>query len=107
MGGDPLGAFRFDCGAGPLKYDDPIVFPGQPGKSHLHQFYGNVTVDGNSTFESLRTKGDGTCGGTNKGQTLNRSAYWVPAMFDGKGNVVHPDIIGVYYKRVPGGNTQL
>jgi hypothetical protein len=104
MAGDPLGAFRFDCGAGPLKYDDPIVFPGQPGKSHLHQFYGNISVDGNSTFESLRTKGDGTCGGTNKGQTLNRSAYWVPAMFDGKGNVVHPDGIGVYYKRVPEGS---
>jgi hypothetical protein len=82
MGGDPLGAFRFTCGAGPLKYDDPIVFPGQPGRSHLHQFYGNTSVDGNSTFESLRTKGDGTCGGTNKGQTLS-SAYWV--MFDGKG----------------------
>jgi hypothetical protein len=104
MGSDPLGAFRFVCGAGPLKYDDPIVFPGIPGRSHLHQFYGNIGVNGNSTFESLRTSGDGTCGGTNKGQTLNRSAYWVPAMFDGKGNVIQPDIIGIYYKRVPEGS---
>lgn len=103
MGADPLGAFRFVCGAGPLRYDDPIVFPGQPGKSHLHQFSGNITVDANSTYESLRSKGDGTCGGTGQGKTLNRSAYWHPAMLDGKGNVVQPDDYGIYYKRIPEG----
>jgi hypothetical protein len=103
MGSDPLGAFRFICGAGPLKYDDPIVFPNQPGHSHLHQFSGNITVDANSTYESLRKKGDGTCGGTNQGKTLNRSAYWHPAMLDGRGNVVQPDDYGIYYKRIPEG----
>src|SRR5690242_15474511 len=30
------GAFRFTCGGdGPLASDDPVVYPGQPGKSHL------------------------------------------------------------------------
>ena len=24
--------------------DDPIVFPGQPGDSHMHSFYGNTTA---------------------------------------------------------------
>jgi hypothetical protein len=33
----------------------------------------------------------------------NRSAYWMPAMLDGKGNVVKPDYVQVYYKRVPEG----
>ena len=32
---DVLGAFRFICGAGSLAYDDPIVYPCQPGASHL------------------------------------------------------------------------
>ena len=104
MGGDPLGAFRFVCGAGPIRYDDPILFPGQPGRSHLHQFYGNTSANANSTFESLRAGGDGTCGSDGNGHTLNRSAYWVPAMLDGKGNVVQPDYIGIYYKRLPDSN---
>jgi hypothetical protein len=101
MGTDPLGAFRFICGAGQLAYDDPIAYPGQPGKSHLHQFYGNTSANGNSTFESLRAKGDATCGGDGKGHALNRSAYWIPAMLDGKGNVVQPDYVTIYYKRLP------
>ena len=32
---------------------------------------------------------------------LNRSAYWMPAMLDGKGNVVRPDYVQIYYKRRP------
>ncbi len=32
---------------------------------------------------------------------LNRSAYWMPAMLDGKGNVVRPDHVTIYYKRRP------
>ena len=47
---DVVGAFRFICNAGQLRYDDPIVYPGQPGKSHLHQFYGNTSADANSTY---------------------------------------------------------
>src|SRR3954447_20280216 len=54
MGVDPVGAFRMVCGAGQLSYDDPIVYPGQPGKSHLHQFYGNLGANAFSTYQSLR-----------------------------------------------------
>src|SRR4051794_14573087 len=36
---DEVGAFRFTCLAGQVSRDDPIVYPGQPGKSHLHQFF--------------------------------------------------------------------
>ena len=100
---DSVGAFRFICGAGQLAYDDPIVYPGQAGKSHLHQFYGNTTANANSTFASLRGAGDSTCNNSN-GVTANRSAYWMPAMLDGKGNVVQPDYVQVYYKAVPAGS---
>jgi hypothetical protein len=34
--------------------DDPTVFPGQAGKSHLHTFFGNTTTGAASTYESLR-----------------------------------------------------
>lgn len=91
---DVVGAFRFICNASHLAYDDPIVYPGQPGKSHLHQFYGNTGANANSTYTSLRTKGNSTCN-----SPLNRSAYWMPAFLDGRGNVVIPDYVQVYYKR--------
>lgn len=93
---DVVGAFRFICSAGQLSYDDPIVYPGQPGKSHLHQFFGNTSANAHSTYASLRTSGDSSC--TSK---LNRSAYWMPAMLNGKGQVVRPDFVSIYYKRRP------
>jgi hypothetical protein len=98
---DVVGAYRFICGAGQLSYDDPIVYPGQPGKSHLHQFYGNTAANANSTFASLRASGDSTCNNMGNGTAANRSAYWMPAMLDGKGHVVMPDYVQVYYKRGP------
>ena len=93
---DVVGAFRFICTAGQLLKDDPIVYPGQAGKSHLHQFYGNTAANASSTYSSLRKGGQSTCM-----SPLNRSAYWMPAMLDGKGNVVRPDHIQIYYKRRP------
>lgn len=93
---DVVGAFRFVCNAGQLLYDDPLVYPGQPGKSHLHQFFGNTAANANSTYATLRTSGDSTCM-----NILNRSAYWMPAMLNGRGQVVRPDYVTIYYKRFP------
>ena len=93
---DVLGAFRFVCSAGQLAYNDPLVYPGQNGASHLHQFFGNLSADENSTYESLRASGESTCG-----SDLNRSAYWIPALLTGDGHVVQPEHAGVYYKRRP------
>ena len=93
---DVVGAFRFICMPGQLKADDPIVYPGQPGRSHLHQFFGNDTADANSTYTSLRSAGNSTCM-----STVNRSAYWMPAVMNGNGKVVRPDYVTIYYKRRP------
>jgi hypothetical protein len=93
---DVVGAFRFLCGPGQLSYDDPIVYPGKPGAAHLHQFFGNLGADAHSTYDSLRKSGESTCQ-----NDLNRSAYWMPAMLDGKGKVVRPDWVSIYYKRRP------
>jgi hypothetical protein len=91
--------FRTHCNASHLKYDDPIIHPGKPGASHLHQFFGNTLANAASTYVTLRTTGDSTCGGG----PLNRSAYWYPAVLkdnaigDGKTMVVRPDYAVVYY----------
>jgi hypothetical protein len=93
---DEAGSFRFICNPAHLSNDDPIVYPGQPGKAHLHQFFGNTAANAHSTYESLRTTGESTCN-----SPLNRSAYWMPAMMNGKGKVVRPDYVSIYYKRLP------
>lgn len=104
-GVDPVGAFRFICGAGQLSYDDPILFPGQPGRSHLHQYYGNLDTNAYSTYATQRAHGDSTCGSSGledgKGYAANRSGYWMPALLDGRGNVIKPDFVSIYYKRLP------
>ena len=100
---DPVGAFRFNCKPGQLLKDDPIVYPGQPGASHLHQFFGNTGTNAGSTYQSLRTTGGSTCDNrSTPAMAINRSAYWTPAMLDGAGNAVLPDFVNVYYKRQPG-----
>jgi hypothetical protein len=55
--------------------DDPIKFPGRPGASHLHDFFGATTTRAGSTYGSLLNSPT-TC--DTKGDT---SAYWVPALY--------------------------
>lgn len=88
------GQFRTSCEFSHFGYDDPLVFPGQAGASHLHMFFGNTDVNAYSTHDTLINSGSSTC----NGQELNRTGYWVPAMFDGQGNVRVPERIVVYYK---------
>ena len=93
--GDGVGAFRTVCEPTHMSYDDPIVYPGQPGRSHLHTFFGNAGVTGNSNANSIRNSGNSSC----RGGTLNRSGYWVPAMVDTRTNLaVMPAGSNFYYK---------
>lgn len=101
MTGDSVGAFRFTCGPGQILADDPIVYPGQPGRSHLHQFYGDMGANAYTTYESLRHSTANSSCNNSPGHVLNRSAYWMPAMLDGKGNVRRPEYVSIYYKRYP------
>jgi hypothetical protein len=57
--------------------NDPIVFLGEPGKSHLHDFIGARSTDAFSTELSLRA------GGTTCAMQGDASGYWVPAVFKG------------------------
>jgi hypothetical protein len=70
--------------------DDPIVYPGQPGRSHPHTFFGNTSTDASSTLASLRAAGT-TCK-----PRADRAAYWVPTLFQ-DGREVRPAKGQFYY----------
>ena len=92
---DGTGQFRITCTFSHMSYDDPIVYPGKPGATHLHTFFGNTAVDYASTQSSIERTGNSTC----TGGTANRSGYWVPAVIDTKdGTPIKPSKIMVYYK---------
>lgn len=85
---------RIYCPVSHFGYNDPILKPGQPGKSHLHQFIGRTDVDAYTTNESLKTPGRTSCEGG-----LNIAAsYWQPALFSENDEVVMPESMFIYYK---------
>lgn len=92
------GAFRFTCGGdGPLASDDPLLYPNQPGKSHLHLAWGNFDFSADTTPASLAKSGRTNCNASPF--ALNRSLYWMPALLHDSGDVIRPDLVSVYYKR--------
>lgn len=91
----PEAAFRVPCGYSHMAFDDPIVFPGQPGASHLHTFFGNTSTTANSDTASLTAAASSTCAGG----TANLTSYWMPAMIDTTTNrALIPSDNLVYYK---------
>jgi hypothetical protein len=89
---------RFTCAASHVANDDPLRDYAQPGKSHLHQFFGNPKTDASSTYQSLR---ENTLNGTCAGGILNNSGYWFPCFMktlaDGSEVCVRASQIIVYY----------
>ncbi len=89
------GSFRMTCTLATMDFFDPIVYPGQAKAAHLHMFFGNVAITPASTSRSLVAGGSGSC----SGGTVNRTGYWVPALFDVRtSEIVPPDFATIYYK---------
>ena len=64
---------------------DPIVFPGEYGKSHLHSFFGSDAVNVNTkTSDELRA------GCTNAENPNDLSVYWVPTLLAKSGESFVP-----------------
>lgn len=84
--------FHLTCGFSHEASDDPIMFPDDPGASHLHQFFGNRSTDADSTLASMRKAG------TECGVSEDRSGYWAPALLDPSGRVVEPISLTAYYQ---------
>ena len=92
----PLGEsprYVIGCSFSHRSNDDPIVFPGQPGRSHNHTFIGNTTVDAWSTPASLRG------GATSCSDSGDSSGYWVPTLFVGRKPVRPFGAIVLYERR--------
>jgi uncharacterized protein DUF1996 len=90
-GGGGVTTFRVLCDSSHAAPDDPIVFPGAPGRSHMHQFFGNRTTNAASTTASLLGQGT-TC--TNP---ADGSAYWVPMLY--QNGVAIPALSSLIYYR--------
>jgi Domain of unknown function (DUF1996) len=82
--------FYANCGFSHTSNDDPIVYPGQSGRSHAHTFFGNTSTDAGSTLASLRAA-DTTCK-----QRADKAAYWAPTLFK-DGREVRPAKGQFYY----------
>ena len=75
--------------------DDPIVFPGLPGASHLHDYFGNTTTNATSTVGSMLA-GFAEC--RDRGDT---AGYWAPAGYL-SGVQITPLVMRIYYLSRPG-----
>ncbi|MEV0917987.1 DUF1996 domain-containing protein [Streptomyces sp. NPDC049967] len=84
--------FQAKCAPTHTAPDDPIVYPGQPGKSHDHTFMGNTTTNAYTTAASLET-GDTTCLAPG-----DKSGYWMPSLFNGDTKILPEGVQTIYYK---------
>ncbi|MEO3810211.1 DUF1996 domain-containing protein [Sphaerisporangium sp. B11E5] len=82
--------FLADCPFSHRLPDDPIIFPGLAGASHMHSFFGNTTTNANSTVQSL------LAGRSNCNPSTDLSSYWTPTLYNGT-TPVEPSIVTFYY----------
>ena len=85
---------RVYCPVSHFSYDDPIVYPDQPGAAHLHMFWGNTEANAFTRGTSIRDAMSSSC----EGGTENLSSSWAPALFNEQGEVVLPEAVFTYYK---------
>ncbi len=82
--------FLADCPFSHRLPDDPIIFPGMPGASHMHSFFGSTTTNAHTTLASLQSSP------TNCNPRTDLSSYWVPTLYNGD-TPVEPTITTFYY----------
>ncbi|SNY60350.1 DUF1996 domain-containing protein [Paractinoplanes atraurantiacus] len=88
--------FNASCTVSHSKADDPIVLPGLPGGSHMHSFLGNDATDAFTTTDTLLKNAGSSCK-----PLQDRSAYWIPTLYE-NGKAIEPHGVTVYYgSRLP------
>ncbi len=83
--------FVVSCAFSHAAPNDPIVYPGQEGASHMHVFFGNRTTNASSTYETM------IGAATSCEQSLDTASYWAPALLD-EGRLVEPKKMVAYYR---------
>ncbi|MEV0716399.1 DUF1996 domain-containing protein [Asanoa sp. NPDC050611] len=81
--------FLADCPFSHRLPDDPIIYPGLPGASHMHSFFGARNVN---AYTNL---GDLQAGTSNCNPSIDLSSYWVPTLY-WDNQPVEP-VTGVFY----------
>lgn len=89
------GQFAVECGFSHAAPIDPIVWPGEPGRSHRHDFFGATAIDADSSGTALL----GTP--TTCRQRTDTAAYWAPSLLR-DGEPVAPTGVTAYYRVAPG-----
>lgn len=84
------GVFYSTCQFDHAAPDDPIVFPAQPGASHLHDFFGRVGIDADTRPE--RTPGQPTTCSVDG----DSAGYWTPALYV-NGTKITPELATARY----------
>ena len=101
-------SFKVTCYPRGMAQNDPIVFPGQAGRSHMHSFYGAKGVDQNTTVDTLLAQSTSQCG--SNFDTVDLSAYWIPTLYK-DGQAMHTESglyqLHAYYQRAGGSNGKL
>ncbi len=104
----PEPSFRVVCYPTGIAKNDPIVFPGKTGLSHMHTFYGAKGVDHNTTAATLATATSSQCGSYFDG--IDNSAYWIPTLYK-DGQPVYSTTgayqLHAYYQRAGGADGAL
>ncbi len=73
--------------------NDPIVFPGQTGASHMHSFMGNKITKASTTAADLMKYTATSCV-----PKKDRSSYWLPTLYSNKTNhAIQPSMLIAYY----------
>ncbi|GGK87569.1 DUF1996 domain-containing protein [Mangrovihabitans endophyticus] len=83
--------FNATCAYSHSRTDDPIVFPGMPGSSHMHTFIGNDSTDAFTTTDTLLAHT-----GTSCRPLQDLSAYWIPTLYEHE-QAIQPKDVVVYY----------
>jgi hypothetical protein len=84
--------FVVECELSHYAFDDPIVLPWQPGKSHLHMFFGNRDVTSDPGYDNL------LAAETSCEQQRDTASYWAPALLDPQGRPIEPIGMAAYYR---------
>lgn len=96
-------AFRTLCLTGHRNFDDPIVYPGNPGVSHQHQNFGNVSTDFSSTYVSM-VAAETTCDDSTRPapppESGDTAGYWMPVPVV-NGEPIEPPIGAIFWYRQP------
>lgn len=88
------GQFIVECDLSHMASDDPILYPSEPGRSHLHAFFGNVETSASSKAADM-LGADTSCD-----DHRDTAAYWVPVLMDG-GRPIQPEYSVAYYRAGP------